>query len=366
VQLSRLKAAVFGLVTALVVLAILEGASRLMKPIEYPPDPLITEDFGKWADSREYDALLFWKLPANRPNWAGGGTNSLGLRGPEIPPKQDREFRVLSLGESTTFGWRIPVDACYSSLLENELRRRIGGNIRVINAGVPGYTVLQGMVYLRIRGIELNPDAVLVYFGFNDFLDVAYRERRDYRAGSAAKGLTDRELYDERRRPLARLTDWLYRSSNLARLLGSRLHPRTMQVPGQTEEESLPSTGIQAAQHTPRVPEEDRWAALEEIYRVCQANGIDLVVVIPWYRAFAKHAALLRSFAEKNPVGLVDLPAILESVPEPITTYFIDGVHPTAAGHQQIASAIADVVGERWSALIDGGELQREALEGAD
>ena len=101
--MRRPKTVVFGLITTLGLLALLEGGSRLVRHVEYPPDPLMTREAPRWPERRQYDSLLFWTLRPNPedPRWL---TNSLGLRAPEIPPKPSDEFRILSLGESSTHG----------------------------------------------------------------------------------------------------------------------------------------------------------------------------------------------------------------------------------------------------------------------
>src|SRR5262249_14981942 len=38
----------------------------------------------------------------------------------------------------------------------------------VINAGVPGYSTLENLIFLESRGIFLNPDVVVLYQGLND------------------------------------------------------------------------------------------------------------------------------------------------------------------------------------------------------
>ncbi len=194
---SKGKLFLFGTTTTILFFAVLEGSSRLVATIQYPPDPLITERYAGWGHRHEYDPLLFWRLrPGSK--FQGDMLNSLGLRGPEVADKTADEFRVLSLGESTTYGWKIPYELCYSARLETRLRAH--GHARVINAGFPGYTVFQGRVFLEHRGLALSPDAVLLYFGFNDFQNVAFRQERDSRAGETSRGLTDRQLFVRRQR----------------------------------------------------------------------------------------------------------------------------------------------------------------------
>ncbi len=100
---SKGKLFLFGTTTTMLFFVVLEGSSRLVGTIQYPPDPLITENYAGWGHRHEYDPLLFWRLrPGSK--FQGDMLNSLGLRGPEVADKTADEFRVLSLGESTTYG----------------------------------------------------------------------------------------------------------------------------------------------------------------------------------------------------------------------------------------------------------------------
>jgi lysophospholipase L1-like esterase len=338
---ARWKKPLFALATTGLAVAALEGGSRvLLGRVEYPPDPLIAEGNEIWDQSREYDPLLFWRLrPGSRVQ--GDTVNALGLRGQEIPPKASGEFRVLSLGESTTFGFKIPYERSYNALLESRLGRQ--GPYRVINAGVPGYTVFQGRWLLEHRGLDLSPDAVLLYFGFNDFLPVAFREQRDPLARAGSRGLTDRQLFELRRRWPTRVQGWLFRQSNLLRWVGSRHHATSQDRGGDLVESA----------DLVRVPEDDRWGALTEIAGLCRRGGIDLVVIVPWYGGFEDHAPLLRRLAAEFDLPLVDLPAAFRHLPESEAHELLaDRTHPNAEGHALIAEEVWRVVGPRWSRAL--------------
>ena len=88
-------------------------------------------------------------------------TNGLGLRDDEI--EDDSATRILSLGDSCTWGWQVEQNEAYPQVLQRLLDDQSGGRrYRVINAGAPGYTSYQGLVYLRERGLALKPEVVVV------------------------------------------------------------------------------------------------------------------------------------------------------------------------------------------------------------
>ena len=109
------------------------------------------------------DALLFWRPVAGRPPF-----NAAGLRDDEETPtgKPDGELRILALGDSCTF---LGEPRPWPERLEERLNAAGGGErVRVLNAGVPAWSSLQGRRYLLRDGLGFAPDLVIVYFGWND------------------------------------------------------------------------------------------------------------------------------------------------------------------------------------------------------
>ena len=79
------------------------------------------------------------------------------------------------MGDSITFGYGLDNNYSYPYLLEDYLSQKMPfNNVEVINAGVPGYSSRQGIVWLDKELEEFNPDILIVQFGFND----AYFTRR--------------------------------------------------------------------------------------------------------------------------------------------------------------------------------------------
>ena len=98
-------------------------------------------------------------------------TNARGFRGPEVRSDRSKEstYRVLCIGDSVTFGFNGDQEDTYPAQLGELLRaKRPGKDIEVINAGVPGWTWLQGLRFLELQGLALEPDLVIMAHGVND------------------------------------------------------------------------------------------------------------------------------------------------------------------------------------------------------
>ncbi|HEV8583320.1 MAG TPA: GDSL-type esterase/lipase family protein [Thermoanaerobaculia bacterium] len=99
--------------------------------------------------------------------------NREGLRGPEIGPKKPGTFRVLTLGDSFTFGVGAQEEETFPAQLQRILRSR-GVRAEALNAGAPGYGVPDEVAWFQRWGWTLEPDVVLVaVFVGNDLQDAA-------------------------------------------------------------------------------------------------------------------------------------------------------------------------------------------------
>jgi hypothetical protein len=112
--------------------------------------------------------------------------NSLGLRGPELSPRGDGELRVLVTGDSLVAGFEVSYPEIFTALLEEELSRRLGRAVAVLNAGVRGYGTDQSYLYYRERLSQLEPDLVVFLASANDPLNniTVHRMRRPFGKGA--------------------------------------------------------------------------------------------------------------------------------------------------------------------------------------
>lgn len=102
-----------------------------------------------------------------KPGYNSGGirVNSLGFRGPEVlPAKMPGVYRIVTLGDSATFGPR-EVECAYPYLLSDLMAPQ---PVEVVNAGVEGYRSDRALVHLQRDVMPLQPDLVTVFIGWND------------------------------------------------------------------------------------------------------------------------------------------------------------------------------------------------------
>jgi hypothetical protein len=116
------------------------------------------------------DPVLYWRLKPNQDCYTKIDRkpvhiNSRGTRGPEFQvPKPANTLRILSLGDSKTFGWGLTETEAYSGRLEKLLQERVGPgtNVEVINAGVNAWSYPQMHFFFRDHGLKFQPDLVVL------------------------------------------------------------------------------------------------------------------------------------------------------------------------------------------------------------
>jgi len=97
-------------------------------------------------------------------------TNSDGFRAPQYSKqKNSGTIRIVGLGDSFMFGWRISDNECYLSLLEKNLKRNFPDiSWEVINTAVPGYNTVMEVETLKAKGLQYDPDLVVIHYVGND------------------------------------------------------------------------------------------------------------------------------------------------------------------------------------------------------
>jgi lysophospholipase L1-like esterase len=181
-QFSPGKTLVFSVVAVLLGLAVIEVICAVILATIVPDrfadhaDVAVVFDMDNYPDIVETDPWLFWQLKANttapldQGKMTGFIANGDHMRNPEVPLERGpKDFRVLCLGDSITFGWGVRYEEAYPTLLAELLREALPGReVFVLNAACSGYSAHQGTEMLRRRGLKYRPDVVTIWFGWND------------------------------------------------------------------------------------------------------------------------------------------------------------------------------------------------------
>ncbi len=91
-------------------------------------------------------------------------TNSLGIRHEGEVGLAGPRFRVVTYGDSETFGWSVALEDTFQRQME-----AIDPRVQVLNLGVPGYNVTNVREHMERTLPRLQPDLVIYLVNKNDF-----------------------------------------------------------------------------------------------------------------------------------------------------------------------------------------------------
>jgi len=322
----------------LLTLGALEGLARVLVRVAPPlagsrgdqyRDFLVTFDVDPAVMDRllRNDPRLFWSFRPNVPDlairhrrglWKDVATNARGLRDdPLAVPKPTGLVRVLCVGDSCTYGTGVRREDSIPGVLD----ARLGDDVDVVNAGVPGYTAFQATRYLEERGLRLEPDVVVFTLGFND--------------ARSWDGLSDAE---HAKRLEAR-------TSGLSALASRSRAVRIVRQYLKRVDGTMATSATRAERSTKRVPVDEYVALLARAGELARGSGARILYVL-WPVAStvgsgrrSAHQQALVAFCERTGAELVDPTPALAADPEGI--FLFDDVHMTPKGYRIVAERIA-------------------------
>lgn len=99
--------------------------------------------------------------------------NGIGLRGKEITKKTDGVTRILLVGDSVIFGWKLRDEDRIASVMNTYLADRLPSeNIEVMTIALPGWNVISEKAFVENHLDVLQPDFIIWSLIRNDLNDV--------------------------------------------------------------------------------------------------------------------------------------------------------------------------------------------------
>ncbi len=95
-------------------------------------------------------------------------SNSYGFRGDQIGEKSPEVTRIVTIGDSSTFGWGVEPEQTFQHILEAKLNEQLPGRYEIINLGIPGQNSRHGLGMVRHYALPLEPDLLVISYGSND------------------------------------------------------------------------------------------------------------------------------------------------------------------------------------------------------
>jgi hypothetical protein len=310
----------------------------------------------RWVQSAEGGAhpFLLWEPEPGAQELAGVSVeiNRMGMRGPmPVSPKPARERRLMVLGDGLAFGEGVHAHQTLGQVAVDMLGgERVG--LELINAGVEGYSTLQSLNLMELRGWSLEPDVLVIV-----------ESPTDWQIGPHA---------DERVVPWARppgVLAELVRRSAVLRLLDYQLGV----LHGKERRRYLRIRAGEEAgnpEDQPRLGPNMRARALRALVVGAQLRGVDLAFVLSPLPADLQaelpaevevYRQVLRDAARVSGAVLIEGGELLAQTGRPASELWLDGVHPTVLGHRVLGRALAGQL-RRW---IRGGSAGGKSRGGA-
>jgi hypothetical protein len=165
--------------SGLLALGAVEGGLRLLRPVGFmKPEAPRDRDDGAWHGTIHRPSTtsgLAYELAPEIDQESLGvrvKTNSLGLRDRELlDASTPNLFRILAVGDSVTFGYRVGEADCFASVLERDLAGSALATDRVfdvLNVGVSGYSTRDEVAAFEGKWLALEPRLVLLNYCLND------------------------------------------------------------------------------------------------------------------------------------------------------------------------------------------------------
>lgn len=311
---------------------------------------------------------LFWVMRpnavVNEPNGEVVRINAQGFRGPDLERKRPNDYRILSLGESSTFGAGVGNDATYSALLENNLNQQIAEpkNVQVLNCGVSAYSSYQGIKFFELYGQDLQPDMVMLYFEINDYMPSTLRNQG---LNETNAYLTDAQYHNSKTKNLARniissskfltFLHYRYAAYKIKKMGGDQLKNPFVDIGIQNpilnigrlaveKEGKMVHSSLNEYNLGRRVNENERLANLEGFLAMCRRMDIPLVIIHPAYLNTKLHQCVLTDFCSANNVPVFEAYHSLHPDPNTRHAMFFDNMHPNHEGHQRLAQDLSKFI----------------------
>jgi lysophospholipase L1-like esterase len=294
-------------------------------------DPIVISHF---AAVRDYANALEFGAPwgyLHKPGYSDRiqgvdiAINEYGLRGPSTArDKPAGTTRLLILGDSVVFGWGAPQDSIFPARLDRQLAAR-NPAIEVIGAGVASWNTRTQFEWLRARGIQFQPDVLVMMVVGND-ADPIYVGNTDVARDSLMGATAPGYAFQAEARGA-----WQHGYQN-SRILAYLQFARVF----------FRQRNLESAGYAPSSPQwRDTRLALDGIIHLCAAHEIELVVFLYGDEERIQASGVLRAYRDyltRRGVTVHALPAALFNQRR-YRNSVVDG-HENAAGHAVLANAI--------------------------
>jgi hypothetical protein len=297
------------LFTAVVLFTLLAGLEIACRALGLGPRPEVADYIADWQT--QWDSTFYVLTPSE----FAPDVNDEGLRDRNhVVKRTPNTTRIVCLGDSVTFGYRLPWSESYPVVLE-EILLKTKRRVEVFNVALPGWSTRQQQIAYEQIARKYKPDFVILGICLNDV-----PEMKNNLTGSP---------------PTVRR--FLYEHSYLARWL---IRPQSHEIQRVQE--------LFEYAHEPRIVEgwELLFQEVNSLNRTVRADGAQLVVLLFPFRLQVSPDApspipqhLVREFCQQKEIPYVDG---LDALQPLGSEGFVDYGHLSRVGAKAIAKLMVE------------------------
>lgn len=331
---QRILKACLAAATSMVVFVLLaEGAARLAG---WKPEPAGAALF-RSLGTGQYYALAPGSISTMPGSKSEIRANNFGVRGRDVAAKQAGDKRIVVLGDSVAFGYELPEEVTFPTLLDRAYADA-QPKADVVNGSIAAWSRAQERMFVERYGEQLKPDLILVTVVHNDLSELQVSEaelRVGVVVGNAFAWLGARSaLVGELKR---RMRGWVTDPSRLATVEARMQDPSSPRVLAALELE---------------------YRELDRIRELAAAQGARVgLVLMPYSFQLKKPGSEVLQqahldYARRNGLPVLDLLPVLRAGDDGTQLYmpglgpYPDEVHFNADGHRRVADAIRTWIDE--------------------
>lgn len=320
------------MLSTLLSLFLLELAIREFYQFKFSPRGKANLPASKTYRLSKNKHLLYELLPGSKAKNQGKEyvINAFGFRDKEYRRRKVNKTRIIFVGDSITYGWRVALEETYHKQIERLLYNR-GYDVDVMGMGIPGYNTIQEYYLVKETVLDFKPDILILQIAPNDFERTV--SVKAYREG---KKLTLIPYHDYSIPFVIKKTKFTYflmRNSHLFKLINLRLYW---------------FINKRDSDYTPRdvflLGEEDSFRYLGKIKKLLDREDVRFAAVIFPFQlrgdadSFASLHERIHQELEKMQVPYIDLFDELNT--KCIGNIWIGRLHPNEHGHRIASLAV--------------------------
>ena len=308
-----------------------------------------------------HDDNLGWKLnPGASDTWGGVAVhiNEKGYRGPVVPYERTAgKKRVLFLGDSVTFGYRIARwEDTFPFLADSLAGARDSLEIETVNLAVEGYSQWQEAIVLETEGARYRPDLVVLGFVLNDVTEMFHLVK----FGGAEEGFQMRHAASTWLGRVLSKSAIVYEVQNVTREIKAKRRLGEDLRLGAIKQQSLEVETLMRRPDQANV--KTAWdfalADLQKIADQCRALNIPFVVVAFPFEVQLHDAMnlgtpqrVLFNYTQARNIEMVDLlpPLSAAACGNDTLSLFLDEDHFSLEGHRMVADLLSETIAGKLS-----------------